>query len=395
VLGKDRLILVFWGTYDLSKPRNRILLKGLRAAGVEVIECHFDLWRGVEDKSQVKGVWPRLQFLLRWLAAYPILITRYLFLPSHDAVLLGYLGQLDALMIRPFASLRRIPVVWDVLMSLYVATVEDRKLLSPSGLFGHALYTWEWLALRAADRLIMSNVHSAAYLTRRFGLPQGLTTAVFIGAETECFPRRPWQGYDSRADESNESVNVLFYGTFIPSHGVTTIIEAAHLLRDYPINWTLIGQGQEAKKIDASLAASPLPNLRRIVWVPYADLARWIHRADLCLGFFGAGERANHALANKIFQILATGTPLVTRDSPAIRQLLDPSMPGVYLIPPENPAALAEAVLAFTREKDQLARQELHLAMQYQLQPETIGAHILSEIRRMIPAGHHDDIDHR
>lgn len=32
--------VVFWGTYDLSKPRTRILRAGLQELGVEVIEIH-------------------------------------------------------------------------------------------------------------------------------------------------------------------------------------------------------------------------------------------------------------------------------------------------------------------------------------------------------------------
>ena len=182
--------LVFWGTYDLGKPRNNILLKGLKAAGAEVIECHFDLWSEIEDKSQIKGLLPKLRVLLRWAIAYPGLIIRYLRLPRHDAVLIGYMGQLDALIIWPFAKLRGIPVVWDVLMSLYVAAVEDRKLFDSRGLSARLLYAWEWLAFRAADRLIMSNRFSAKHLQTRFGLRRNQTAAIFIGAELEHFTQR-------------------------------------------------------------------------------------------------------------------------------------------------------------------------------------------------------------
>ena len=40
--------LVFWGTYDLGKPRVRILLRGLRENGVDIIECHEPVWAGIE-----------------------------------------------------------------------------------------------------------------------------------------------------------------------------------------------------------------------------------------------------------------------------------------------------------------------------------------------------------
>jgi hypothetical protein len=133
-------ILVIWGTYDLGKPRNRILLQGLRGAGAQVIECHFDVWHGVEDKSLLKGLMPKLRVLARWLAAYPRLLLRYLRLPAHDAVVIGYLGQLDVIVLWPFAKLRGAPIIWDVLMSLHVSIIEGGRLLAPRHLAARALF---------------------------------------------------------------------------------------------------------------------------------------------------------------------------------------------------------------------------------------------------------------
>ena len=121
--------IVVWGTYDLGKPRVRILLRGLRENGVEVLDCHTQVWNGVDDKSQVNGIWAKLKILLRWLGSYPGLIWRYLRLPRHDAVLLGYLGHLDVLALWPFAKLRGVPLVWDAFLSLYDTVVDDRKLV--------------------------------------------------------------------------------------------------------------------------------------------------------------------------------------------------------------------------------------------------------------------------
>ena len=63
--------LVFWGTYDRSKPCNRILLKGLRENHVSVLECHADVWSGVADKSQIHGFVNRAYFCFRWIFSYP------------------------------------------------------------------------------------------------------------------------------------------------------------------------------------------------------------------------------------------------------------------------------------------------------------------------------------
>jgi glycosyltransferase involved in cell wall biosynthesis len=51
-------------------------------------------------------------------------------------------------------------------------------------------------------------------------------------------------------------------------------------------------------------------------------------------------------IPNKIFQTLAAGAPVITADTPAIRELLAEG-PAVRLVEPGNPAALAAAVWNF------------------------------------------------
>jgi hypothetical protein len=52
-------VRVLWfGTYSVGPgyPRNTVLIEGLRAAGVEVAECHVPLFRGAADKvAAVRG----------------------------------------------------------------------------------------------------------------------------------------------------------------------------------------------------------------------------------------------------------------------------------------------------------------------------------------------------
>src|SRR3546814_3316686 len=87
-------------------------------------------------------------------------------------------------------------------------------------------------------------------------------------------------------------MHVLFYGQFIPLHGVDTVIRAARLLRNEPVEWQIIGQGQVAPCIRAMLAEEPLPKLHWLEWVEYRQLKQFIAEAELCLGIFGTSEKA-------------------------------------------------------------------------------------------------------
>lgn len=331
--------IVFWGTYDTGKPRVRILLRGLRENGVEVIECHKEVWSGIEDKSQIKGFARKLRLLFIWLSAYPSLIWRFLRLPKHDAVVIGYLGQLDVLVLWPFARLRGVPIVWDAFLSLYNTVVEDRQMVRSNSPLAWALWGWEWLACKAADILVLDTNEHGRYFIETFGVPAEKVKRVFVGAETDIF--KP--SYDIQLDAS-QPFTVLFYGQFIPLHGVDTIVRAAKLTETEGIRWVIVGTGQELPRILTLIDELKPINLEIIEWIPYKELVNWLYKSEVCLGIFGATEKASRVIPNKVFQIIAADRPLITIETPAIRELVKSSA-SITLIPPNDAKALALAVL--------------------------------------------------
>ena len=114
-------------------------------------------------------------------------------------------------------------------------------------------------------------------------------------------------------------------------------------------------------------------NVEWIEWVDYKELRDHIARADICLGIFGDTDKAARVIPNKVFQILSAGAPLITRDSPAIRELLSPDMPGVYLVPPGDPEALLEAVRRISETRSDLPERPLHREVAGRIVPLAIG----------------------
>lgn len=361
--------VVFWGTYDLGKPRTRILLNGLREAGVEVIQVHADIWRGVEDKSRL-GRFDRFAYGLRWIAAYPGLILRYLAAPRHDAVVVAYLGQIDVVVLWLFARLRRVPVIWDVFIPLYETVVEDRRLARAGSLRTRALFALEWLGCRAADRVLLDTGPHAAHVAATYALDSGKVGWVPVGSEPEHFPRLP------RSPRNEGPPEILFYGQLIPLHGVRTILEAASAPRGRSYRWRLIGSGQEEPLVRAFLDADPLAHVVWETWAPYEELRHRIAAADVCLGIFGDSRKAASVVPNKAYQVLLSGRSLVTRDSPAMREFLAPETPGVRLVPPADPEALLDAIADLEREGFPQPPETLRQAFS----PNAIGGRLREEI---------------
>jgi glycosyltransferase involved in cell wall biosynthesis len=344
--------LVFWGTYDTGKPRVRLLLAGARAAGFDVIECHQRVWDGVEDKSQLRGANRRIRLLTRWLVAYPSLIRRYMKLPPHEVVVVGYPGVLDVVILWPFAWLRGRPVIWDVFLSLYDTAVRDRRLIPGWSPVAWGLYGLEWLAARATTRMFLDTRAHASYFARLFKLKTSRISVIPVGVE-ETFVSGSEPSLDSDPPSRAGVFTVLFYGQFIPLHGLDVIVDAAALVaRETPrVRWVLIGRGQEAHRIDARIAALKLSTVTRIDWVPYQRLADWIRAADVCLGVFGTSQKAHNVIPNKVYQALAIGRRIITSDTPAQRELLaEGASQWLTLVPPGDPRALADAVLRLETE---------------------------------------------
>ena len=332
------LPIIVWGTYDVGKPRVRILLRGLKESGIPLVQQHTDVWRGVEDKSQIKGSAARLWRALIWLSAYPGLIIRYCFAPKHELVLLPYMSHLDVLVIWPIAKLKGAKIIWDVFIPLYHAVVVDRALIKKGSLAARVVYGLEWLAARTADLLFLDTRAHAAQFEKLYKLKENSVGSVPIGVEPEMFPHLEPMRKKSRR------IQVLFFGQFIPLHGVGTIFEAARMDDIGDIDWTIIGAGQEAPLWRKQLSQRPIERITWLDWVEYEALIQHIQAADVCLGIFGSSEKAGVVIPNKVFQVIASGRPVVTRQSEAIDELPERIRQQITVVPPNDPVALLKAI---------------------------------------------------
>lgn len=329
--------VLLWGSYDLGKPRTRILRDGLSQIGVEVIEIHADIWSRHEDKSRL-GRGAMLLALLRLVATYPLLLWRYLRAPDHQLVLVPYMGQFDVLVLWLAARLRGKPIVWDMFISLYDTVAQDRGMAAPRSLSARVLWLLEWLGCRAADLVLLDTAAHARHVAGLFGLTSGQVVAVPVGAEPGAFRRLP------PPEPHSGPTRVLFYGQMIPLHGISVVLNAALSPPGRTRRWTLIGTGQDRPLVEAALATADAAHIDWQEWVPYDRLSAEIGKADLCLGIFGSSAKAASVVPNKVYQALLSGRSVITRTSPAMLETFGGDQPGLELVPPGDSEALLDAV---------------------------------------------------
>jgi glycosyltransferase involved in cell wall biosynthesis len=310
--------VLYFGTYERDYPRNAQVISCLRGAGVEVLERHAGVWEQRRHKWSL-GVGS----VLRVARAETRLLARPR-LP-FDVVIVGYPGHFDVPAARRVARGR--PLVFNPLVSLWDTVVGDRGRFGESSAGAGVLRQVDRIAFRKADLVVADTEQHARFFRETFDLPHERVEVCLVGAEDRLF--RPGR-------QPPTAFRALFVGKLIPLHGLDVILEAARLASEIPFR--LVGSGQ----LEALLESRP-PNVEWVRWVEYDRLPEELQSAGCALGIFAANDKASRVIPNKAFQAIACGTPLVTADTPAARELLADGE-SALLVPPGDPAALAGAV---------------------------------------------------
>jgi glycosyltransferase involved in cell wall biosynthesis len=314
--------LLWWGRSDIRYSRNSVLRQHLEALG----------W-AVADFSPAVSSLGDLEAALRGL-------------PRSDAVWVPCFRQRDLVAARRWCAMKGgVPLVFDPLISAYDKQVWERFKWRGDSFRARRLLAWERRIFARADRVLADTDSHADYFAQTFGVPPERVSVVYVGADETLFRPAPEQA-------PRPPFDVLFYGSFLPLHGARTIIEAARCYRGPPVSWSLLGTG--TAQAECARAAAGLGSVFFEEPVSYAQLPSRIHRADLLLGVFGTTQKAGRVIPNKVFQALASGRPVVTRESAAFPEAARRSE-AVAFVPPDDPRALAAAVAAWASEPERLA----------------------------------------
>lgn len=327
--------ICFFGIYDPSYSRNNIILSGIKKAGVDVVECKAD-WR---DPRRYLKLWRSLRALKN----------------QYDCVYVAYPSPVATIVAR-LAS--RKVIISDAFYSMYDAVVIDRKEIP----FWHPraikLLLFDWLGVMLAHAVTVDTEEHKKYWSSWFGVNKNKIHALYLGFNDEIF-------YPMPAIQKDYFL-VHFHGYYIPVQGVGKIIEAARLCADNPkIRFRLVGSGQDSEKVRKLAEQYNLNNIEFIGRVSLAELNAYMAEADVVLGIFGDTPKANRAIPNKVYEGLAVGKPVITMDTPAMREIFSDS--EIVLVK-NDPISIAQAILKLSDDKkllEQLSKSGYEKVCQY------------------------------
>lgn len=375
-----KLTVCYFGTYRNQYARYKVLSGALKAADVEIKDCHAKLWHSIEDREKVAGGgWFNPVFWFRLIVAYLKLIVKFAKIGHYDVMLIGYPGQLDIFLARFLNYFRgNKPLALDILMSLYLVALE-REIDKKSKFSVKLLKKLENRSLRVPDLLIHDTPEYVGWLGETYGLSPERFYLVPLSADQSVFTEPLKRELDSN------TFNILYYGTFIHNHGVDKIVKTAQLLRDVEkLHFYMIGDGPERLKAERFVKEQGLSNVHFLGWKNQHELIEVMEKMNLALGPFGDTPQSMMTVQNKLYECMAMGLPLLIGESPAtLRQF---GLDYLATLSKRTPDAMADAIRTMMQDPERLemmagaARKEYE--EKYAL--KVLGAGLRKELERLI-----------
>jgi glycosyltransferase involved in cell wall biosynthesis len=239
-------------------------------------------------------------------------------------------------------AIRRRPVVVDI-QDLWPDTLASTGMMGGKGAsrFLGALCNWVY---RRAAGLIVSGPGMKRVLVER-GVPDGKIEVVLNWAdESQVAPKGQ---LDLAPFALAGRFTVIFAGNLGVAQGLDVVLDAARTVagRDPRVQFLLVGDGVEADRLRARVAAEGLANVRLTGPVPRENVADLLHAADALLVTLVEDPLFEITIPSKTQFYLAVGKPVLMAMRGDAARLVEEAGGGVC-VPPADPAALAEAVIA-------------------------------------------------
>jgi len=292
--GAGPLRVLQYGVHDTGYPRNvRVRAHLERQLGASVVVAPRSraagrLRRAIEDvRSLVRGA------------------------RQADVVLLSEFRLSHAPLAWLVARLQGAALVVDGFVGQYETAVDDWRRVSPASPAALRFRVLDAAAVRCADLYLIDTEPRAAEIVRRHG-PSATVVPLAVGAPTWATRQPPARPHDA--------LRVLYYGGYIPLHGVDLVVDALTLIgARRRVEVVLVGDGPARRAVEARVRRAGLGDRCTFVdAVPEGELLAHIARADVVLGVFGSSAKARGVVANKVWQGLACGRTVVTQRSSAL-----------------------------------------------------------------------------
>lgn len=307
--GKSRDAVAYIYIHSEDYPRNRMIRSQLAARNISSDTYSVEILRASYPFSI-----SYLRRLRRILDPYSVVVLSEFQVRYAGAVMLALLGTRTSIVIDGFVG-RFETVVgdWGLVRKYSTKGIMYRLVDAVSILAADIFLIDTKVRARRISQTLAAKVRRNQVIALPVGLPDWAA-----GVQLPA-PSQPL-GTD---DREPLTLNLLYYGNYIPLHGVDRVLRALQAVSPR-VSWrlVLIGDGDlrpGMEDLARDLGISGFCNF--VDPVPEGELAGWIANSDVVLGIFGGSLKATEVIANKVWQALGCGRVVLTRRSEALSEL--------------------------------------------------------------------------
>ncbi|MBD3305984.1 glycosyltransferase, partial [candidate division KSB3 bacterium] len=145
---------------------------------------------------------------------------------------------------------------------------------------------------------------------------------------------------------------LCYTGHLFPWKGVYTLAASAQYLPDDVMIYLVGGMEDEVRAMRQFIDWQQLSQVIATGYVPYADVPRYLGAADVLVlpNTAKASISREYTSPLKLFEYMAARRPIVASDLPSLREILT-HQATAYLVPPDNPEALAKGIIAVLEDE--------------------------------------------
>ena len=282
--------------------------------------------------------------------------TTGIFLDKPDVVIASSPQLLVGLSGWWLARCNGVPFVFEV-RDLWPESLSAVGMRSSNSPLHRSLAKIAGFLYRSCDRLVVVTPAFKEYLIQHWRVPEEKIFVVENGVETSLFRLTPNVAIRRELDAEEKFV-ASYIGTMGNAHGLETLLEAATLLRKRApqILFLLVGEGAEKARITSLARSRGLDNVRFVDQQPREKIPAYISASDACLVLLKKTELFKTVLPTKMLEFMSCARPVILGVDGHARKVMERANAGIF-ITPEDPAALAEAVMRLAA--DPLLRESL------------------------------------
>lgn len=214
-------------------------------------------------------------------------------------------------------------------------------------------------AMEFVERLVYERASAVVVISDWFrrilrakGVPDHKLRVIPNFVDVDFMQPQPRDNDFARHHGLHDRFVVLYAGNIGLTQGFETILESARALRDLQdVCFVIIGDGVRQAWLRSEITALGLRNVLLLNYQPRSLVPQIYATSDLCLVPLKRGA-AWGTFPSKIYTIMAAGRPaLVVADADSEAAWLVAEAECGFLVPPENPAALAETIRNAYRDR--------------------------------------------